>query len=91
MSELNAEILPANGTTSRTGLLICASATRPSTNWATGSFRSYYATKKHPLEGPSAYAYTPTEIDYFIHEFDRLWIKTGELISDIAKDQHRSP
>ncbi len=48
---------------------------------------SLYATKKHPLKGPSAYAYTSAEINYFIQEFDRLWVKTGELISDIARDQ----
>jgi hypothetical protein len=51
---------------------------------------SYYATKKYPLKGPAAYAYTSAEINYFLHEFDRLWVKTGELISDIAKDQHHS-
>lgn len=27
---------------------------------------SLYATKKHPLKGPSAYAYTSTEINYFV-------------------------
>jgi hypothetical protein len=48
---------------------------------------SYYATRKHPLKGPSAYAYTSTEINYFLQEFDRLWVKTGELTSDIARDQ----
>lgn len=52
---------------------------------------SFYATKKHPLNGPSAYAYTSAEINYFTYEFDRLWVKTGELISDIARDQHHSP
>ena len=41
--------------------------------------------------GPSAYGYTSTEINYFLHEFDRLWVKTGELISDIAKNQRASP
>ena len=51
---------------------------------------SYYATKKHPLKGPSAYAYTSTEIQYFIGEFDRLWVQIGQLISDIAKDQRSS-
>ena len=51
---------------------------------------SYYAAKKHPLKGPSAYAYTSTEINYFLHEFDRLWVKTGELISDLAKDQRHN-
>jgi hypothetical protein len=51
---------------------------------------SYYATKKHPLQGPSAYAYTSTEINYFLHEFDRLWVNTGKLISDLAKDQDLS-
>lgn len=49
---------------------------------------SYYATKKHPLQGPSAYAYTSTEISYFLKEFDRLWMNTDKLIGDIAKDQH---
>jgi hypothetical protein len=48
---------------------------------------SFYATKKHPLKGPNAYAYTCTEIVYFIREFDRLWVEIGNLISDIAKDQ----
>ena len=41
---------------------------------------SLYATKKHPLKGPSAYAYTSAEINYFLHEFDRLWVETGQLI-----------
>jgi hypothetical protein len=49
---------------------------------------SYYATKKYPLKGPGAYAYTSTEINYFSHEFDRLWVKTGEMLGDIARDQH---
>jgi hypothetical protein len=48
---------------------------------------SYYATKKHPLKGPSAYAYTSGEIGYFIREFDRLWVEVGKLTSDIAKDR----
>jgi hypothetical protein len=48
---------------------------------------SIYVTKKHPLKGPSAYAYTSVEINYFLHEFDRLWVNTGKLISDISKDQ----
>jgi hypothetical protein len=52
---------------------------------------SFYATKKNPLKGPSAYAYTSTEINYFTQEFYRLWVKTGELISDIARDQRHSP
>jgi hypothetical protein len=52
---------------------------------------SLYASKKNPLKGPNAYAYTSAEIIYFIKEFDRLWIKAGELISDIFRDQHRSP
>ena len=51
---------------------------------------SLYATKKHPLKGPSAYAYTSAEINYFLHEFDRLWVETGQLISGIARDQYRS-
>lgn len=48
---------------------------------------SFYATKKHPLKGPSAYAYTAAEIDYFMQQFDQLWVKTSKLISDIARDQ----
>ena len=52
---------------------------------------SLYASKKNPLKGPNAYAYTSVEIIYFIKEFDRLWIRASELISDIFKDQHRSP
>jgi hypothetical protein len=51
---------------------------------------SYYATKKYPLKGPNAYAYTSSEINYFLQEFDGLWVKTGELISAIAKDQRHS-
>jgi hypothetical protein len=47
---------------------------------------SFYATKKHPLKGLSPYAYTSIEIAYFMHEFDRLWVMTGQLISDIARD-----
>jgi hypothetical protein len=51
---------------------------------------SYYATKKHPLKGPSAYAYTSAEITYFLREFDRLWVETGEMITNIARDQRHS-
>lgn len=51
---------------------------------------SVYATKKNPLKGPSAYAYTAAEIDYFMREFDRLWVEVGELVGDIARDQHPS-
>jgi len=50
---------------------------------------SFYATKKHPLEGPSADAYTSAEIGHFVREFDRLWVEVGNLTSDIAKDQRR--
>jgi hypothetical protein len=49
---------------------------------------SLYASKKNPLKGPNAYAYTSAEIDYFIREFDRLWVKAGVLISEIFRDQH---
>ena len=51
---------------------------------------SLYASKKNPLKGPNAYAYTSAEIVYFIKEFDRLWVKAGELISEISRDQRRS-
>jgi hypothetical protein len=47
---------------------------------------SFYATKKYPLRGPSAYAYTSAEIDYFTLEFGRLSEKTEQLKSDIARD-----
>ena len=50
---------------------------------------SLYASKKNPLKGPNAYAYTSAEIFYFIKEFDRLWVKAGQLISGVARDQHR--
>jgi len=51
---------------------------------------SYYATKKHPLKGPSSYAYASAEITYFLREFDRLWVETGEMITNIARDQRHS-
>jgi hypothetical protein len=51
---------------------------------------SLYTSKKNPLKGPNAYAYTSAEIDYFIKEFDRLWVETGVLISDISRDQYAS-
>jgi hypothetical protein len=48
---------------------------------------SLYASKKNPLTGPNAYAYTSAEIIYFIKEFDRLWVRVGELLSNISRDQ----
>ena len=51
---------------------------------------SIYVTKKHPLQGPSAYAYTSAEINYFLKQFDRLWAQTGVLISDISRTQRLS-
>jgi len=51
---------------------------------------SLYASKKNPLDGPNAYAYTSAEIVYFIKEFDRLWVTACELISEISRDQTRT-
>jgi hypothetical protein len=31
--------------------------------------------------------YTSAEIDYFIKEFDRLWVAIGKLVSEISRDQ----
>jgi hypothetical protein len=52
---------------------------------------SLYTSKKNPLEGPNAYAYTSAEIRYFVQQFDQLWVKAGQLISEIARDQYRKP